>query len=314
MSNPRHLDGCDDDAGPRSSSQSEWYWQPGWSLPGPSSAPPGIDWMPPEPHYPWGSWRQQQHPGGNLQQLVEESVQRAIQAALPTLSGTRAATLSGPSEDPPPRVTGPVPPAASGTSLELAGSSLTSTSSAVGVSATPTPSASCALTSSSSSAGQLPGESVLLFVLLSRESFPVMATRPFSGLRATTIVATVASPYPSCIADIMAALPCYMAATAVLPHSFCLSIAALPQTVCLATAVFATAILPLSCGLAIAVWAIVIRSLSCCLAIAVFTTAVCPAVLPRSYGLPLLYFASVMLPCHCCIAGAVLAHSRVKRA
>ena len=166
MSNPRSLDGCNDNDAPRSASHREWYWQPGWSLPGPSSASPGIDWMPPEPHYPWRSWRQQQHPGGDLQQLVEESVQRAIQAALPTLSGTLAATHSGSPEDPPPRVTSQVPPAASGTSLDSTGSSLVSTASAVGVLSTSTPSAPCAPTSSSSSDGQLPGESALTVCIL----------------------------------------------------------------------------------------------------------------------------------------------------
>ena len=74
----------EDDHSP--SASRDWSWQPGWQLPTPAATAPfgGLGW-PLNPHplsYPLPP---PALPTGDLQRLVEDAVQRAVQAALPAL-------------------------------------------------------------------------------------------------------------------------------------------------------------------------------------------------------------------------------------
>ena len=64
----------------------DWSWQPGWQLPTPAATMPygGLGWPPP-PHPPSYPFPPPTQPTGDLQRLVEDAVQRAVQAALPSL-------------------------------------------------------------------------------------------------------------------------------------------------------------------------------------------------------------------------------------
>ena len=54
----------------------DWSWQPGWGIPGPSSAA-ARGWTPlaPTPYYLWNCSRWETQLGDQLQQVVEETVQ-----------------------------------------------------------------------------------------------------------------------------------------------------------------------------------------------------------------------------------------------
>ena len=88
-------------------SYGQWSWLPGWHLPPPG--PPGNygnpGWGPPfsgylQPGYPQGSPSQHQSPPVELQRVVEEAVQNAVQAILPSTRDppgpTMEATPPGP--------------------------------------------------------------------------------------------------------------------------------------------------------------------------------------------------------------------------
>ena len=63
----------------------EWSWQPGWQLPTPTAAMPyAIFGWPPQPHPTTYSFPFPTLPMRDLQQMVEDAVQRPVQAALPS--------------------------------------------------------------------------------------------------------------------------------------------------------------------------------------------------------------------------------------
>ena len=95
-----YANGCQ--PSPRLLPYANWAWQPSWSLRSPSLAPDLSRETPGMAHYhSWGPSGHQRPSGGYLQQIMEDTVQRTIQTALP--AHPDRLIRSGPAQEEPPQ-------------------------------------------------------------------------------------------------------------------------------------------------------------------------------------------------------------------